>query len=187
MRGLGSARGGGDGGWAADGLWWPVVQAEAAALPRRCPQAAAKAAAAAKPVRLKGTLARMDPAQLIQHLEFNVDVRPLQDCSIVPPVRGRWEGGACMHNPHARWRGCWGVGGRCCCCCTAQPGQGGAGCVWACQGTPAAPVAARVPAAGQAAAGPALGAELPEAHGVDGAGPHGHHHGGVEAARGAGR
>lgn len=52
-------------------------------------QAAAKAAAAASlaaPVQLKGTLARMDPAQLIQHLDISIDVQPLQDFSIAPPV-----------------------------------------------------------------------------------------------------
>jgi hypothetical protein len=53
-------------------------------------QAAKKAAAAAPaaaPVKLKGTLARMDPAQLIQHLNIDINVQSLQDVSSAPPVR----------------------------------------------------------------------------------------------------
>lgn len=36
--------------------------------------------------RLKNQLARMDPAELVRVLDFELDLQPLQDFSIVPPV-----------------------------------------------------------------------------------------------------
>eukprot|EP00983_Pelagomonas_calceolata_P075409 1153000-Pelagomonas_calceolata.AAC.1 len=69
--------------------FWPLQAAKTAVAFAAAAPAAKKAAAAAAaaPVKLKGTLARMDPAQLIQHLNIDIDVQPLQEFSIAPPVR----------------------------------------------------------------------------------------------------
>ncbi len=49
-------------------------------------QSAPAAPSADTPAPLKASMARLDPVELVRMLDLNIDVAPLQDCSIVPPV-----------------------------------------------------------------------------------------------------
>ncbi|KAF5836598.1 hypothetical protein DUNSADRAFT_5715 [Dunaliella salina] len=75
--------------WNTAGGRRPATAEEEAARNQQEAAKKAAAAAAAAPVKLKGTLARMDPAQLIQHLNIDIDLQPLQDFSIAPPMAKR--------------------------------------------------------------------------------------------------
>lgn len=37
--------------------------------------------------KLKGSMAHMDPAELVKHLDVSIDLQPLHEYSVVPPVR----------------------------------------------------------------------------------------------------